>query len=94
MSANPIYSVPPHVRYEILGDEAVLLNIESERYFGLDDVGTRMWESLHTTQDFEASVAELAAHYTADAATLRRDLAALIDQLEEAGLLIVQRTQP
>jgi len=41
--------VPAHVLIRHLDGESVLLNLESERYFGLDATGTRMWE-LATTQ--------------------------------------------
>jgi hypothetical protein len=36
--------VPPHVLIRRLDGESVLLNLESERYFGLNATGTRMWE--------------------------------------------------
>jgi hypothetical protein len=41
--------VPAHVLIRRLDGESVLLNLKSERYFGLDATGTRMWE-LATTQ--------------------------------------------
>src|ERR1700738_2140641 len=34
-------SVPAHVLVRFLDKEAVLLNIETERYFGLDETGAR-----------------------------------------------------
>ena len=36
--------VPAHVLIRRLDGESVLLNLDSERYFGLDATGTRMWE--------------------------------------------------
>jgi hypothetical protein len=35
-------TVPAHVLVRVLDKESVLLNIETERYFGLDETGTRM----------------------------------------------------
>ena len=49
--------VPPHVLIRYLDGESVLLNLESERYFGLDATGTRMWELVTT----EPSIAGLAS---------------------------------
>lgn len=34
--------VPSHVLVRFLNKESVLLNIETERYFGLDETGTRV----------------------------------------------------
>ena len=39
-------TVPEHVASRDLDGELVLLNYDSETYFGLDEVGTRIWEVL------------------------------------------------
>ncbi len=36
----------PDVMLRIIGDEAVILNLKSETYLGLDPVGTRIWTVL------------------------------------------------
>ena len=36
--------VPQHVLVRFMDRESVLLNLETERYFGLDETGTRMWK--------------------------------------------------
>jgi len=38
--------IPQHVLVRFLDRESVLLNLETERYFGLDETGTRMWQVL------------------------------------------------
>jgi hypothetical protein len=35
--------VPADVMMREIGGEAVIVNLDSESYFGLDDVGTHMW---------------------------------------------------
>ncbi len=40
-------AAPRHVLVRALDRESVLLNLETERYFGLDEVGTRMWQLLN-----------------------------------------------
>jgi hypothetical protein len=39
-----------------LQGELVLLNLKSETYFGLDEVGTRMWSVLTSTPSIRAAV--------------------------------------
>ena len=34
----------PQILFQKLGNEAVILHLQSEEYFGLDEVGTRIWE--------------------------------------------------
>jgi hypothetical protein len=42
----------PEVLVQELEGEAVLLNLASERYFGLDDVGTRIWQHQSILRPF------------------------------------------
>ena len=47
--------VPDDVLISILQGESVILNLDSERYFGLDDVGTRFLSVLTTSDSIEAA---------------------------------------
>lgn len=76
-----------HVVFQKLEDDAVLLNLETERYFELDDVGTRMWQLLTESDDTEHVLAQLLREYEVDESTLRDDLATLIEQLSKSGLI-------
>lgn len=79
--------VPESVLITETAGEAVLLDLESEHYFGLNEVGTRMWQALTETGSVDAAHAVLAAEFDVDADTLRRDLDALVEELLAAGLL-------
>jgi hypothetical protein len=79
--------VPPHVLLQQVGEESVLLNLEKECYFGLDPVGTRMWEALTKANTVEAACQELLSAYDVDEQRLRQDLEKLIESLVKNGLL-------
>lgn len=79
--------VPPHVLLQQVGEESVLLNLQKECYFGLDPVGTRMWEALTKAQTVEAAYQDLLSVYDVDEERLRQDLEKLIDRLVENGLV-------
>ena len=80
---------PAHVLIRHLDGESVLLNLESERYFGLDVTGTRMWE-LATSQPCIASALEkLQEEYEVEPETLRSHFTQLLSGLVENGLLQV-----
>ena len=70
-----------------VGDEVVLLDLASERYFGLDPVGTRIWELLPDREDLAAVLATLCDEFDAPSAQIEGDLLALMGQLTEAGLV-------
>ena len=71
-----------------LQEESVILNLDSERYYGLDDVGTRFLSVLTTSESIEAAYDRLRHEYDVDPQVLRADLLALIEKLIDQGLLI------
>ena len=66
--------------------EMVLLDMNSENYFGLDAVATDIWRLLQEGKSLEETVTELLEIYDVDEATLRRDLENFVGQLTENGL--------
>lgn len=69
-----------------VGGETVLLDLASEQYFGLDPIGTRIWELLADAPPLEQVHATLCAEFEAEPERIRADLLALMQQLRDAGL--------
>lgn len=82
--------VPGHVLVRFLGNESVLLNLETERYFGLDDTGTRMWQIVTAAPSIDAGLHLLTDEFDVAPETLRANLLELLSRLIENGLLEVQ----
>jgi hypothetical protein len=79
--------VPDDVLISNIQEESVVLNLDSERYFGLDDVGTRFLSVLTTSDSIDAAYKRLLSEYDVDGEVLRHDLIALIENLIEQGLV-------
>ena len=77
----------PDVLYQELNGESVLLNLATEKYFGLDPVGTRVWQLLSEGVSLEAAFATLLQEYEVDEPRLRADVAKLVSELESAQLV-------
>jgi predicted transcriptional regulator len=80
-------SVCEDVIYQPLKDEVLLLNMQDQRYFGLDDVGSEMWKLLVDLGDMDAVVARICSEYNVDRATVEADIELLVQSLISAGLL-------
>ncbi|HEV8187295.1 MAG TPA: PqqD family protein [Pyrinomonadaceae bacterium] len=80
--------VPDGVLISHLQEEAVILNLESERYFGLDDVGTRFLTVLTSSESIEAAYEALRQEYDVEPQALRADLRELVEKLVDQGLLV------
>ena len=81
-------TVPDDVLISQLQEESVILNLDSERYYGLDDVGTRFLSALTTSDSIETAFDLLRNEYDVDPQVLRSDLLALVENLVDQGLLI------
>ena len=79
--------IPDDVLISKLQEESVILNLDSERYYGLDDVGTRFLSVLTTSESIEAAYKTLAKEYDVDGQVLRQDLAELVERLAAQGII-------
>ena len=70
-----------------LGDEAILLDLETETYFGLNPVGSRFWKLLTTAPTIRDALAVMLEEYDVAPDELERDLGALVEHLVDRGLL-------
>ena len=82
--------VPDDVLISNLQQESVILNLDSERYYGLDDVGTRMLSVLSTSNSIETAYEQLREEYDVDDDVLRQDLLSLVEQLVDQGLVKIE----
>ena len=79
--------ISPDVLFRVVGDEGVLVNLKTERYLGLNPVGTRMWNVLSGASSIQAAYDELLQEYEVEPAQLRADLQEFIDQLLGQNLI-------
>lgn len=79
--------VPEHVLFQEVAGNSALLNLETETYFGLDDVGTSMWQAIEQSEAIAVAARRVAEDYDASLETIERDIAKLAVDLRSHGLL-------
>lgn len=79
--------VKPDVLSRVLDGEAVLLDLASGTYFGLNQVGTEVWSLIASSNDVAAITAGLLEVFEVDEQTARRDLEVLLVELHDRGLV-------
>jgi len=90
VTLHSILTRSDEVLFQEIGGEAVLLDLASEQYFGLDPVGTRIWGLLDGQTRLSNVHATLCAEYDADPQRIGDDLLVLARALAEAGLVGVR----
>ena len=73
--------------------ETVLLDLQSECYFGLDEVGTRIWQLLQEQGELQKVFDTMLEEYDVDAKQLENDLNELLEKLLDEGLIVVSRVR-
>lgn len=75
-----------------LDGETAILNIESGIYFGLDPIGTKIWNSLKKPCNISNLVEMIMNDYDVDKKRCENDLIELIKNLKESGLVKVNES--
>lgn len=80
-------TVPATVMFRDLDGEAVILETGSGRYFGLNEVGTRMWLLLQSHGEVGAAYRQLSAEYQVAPQELLQDLEDFVATLASRQLI-------
>ena len=75
------------VLYRDLDGQTVILDLSSGKYFGLNEVGTRVWALMSEGRSVADIVRILALEFEADAATIERDVRDLLETLKSRNLI-------
>lgn len=86
---STVLRVAESVLKRTAGNETVLLDLDSEEFFGLDGVGARALELFEQPRRLDAVVDTLLSEYDVDRRTLSRDITDLVSDLVERKLLVV-----
>ena len=81
------YRLKEGIIYQDVGEEALLLNTETEEVFALNEVAKEIWLALDRANSVNEAVNEVLRLYKVDAETLRRDAEGLLQSIAKAGLL-------
>lgn len=75
------------VIYQTLNEEAVLLNLTTQDYYGLNSVGAEIWQLLVEDGEVDSVVRRMKLIYNMEEGKLRSDVTHLVGDLLGAGLL-------
>ncbi|MGI9533498.1 MAG: PqqD family protein [Thermodesulfobacteriota bacterium] len=87
-SLNKSVKVPGDLLYQELSNgELVILNLNKESYYGLDNIGTIMWNEITSTKNIDTAFSNLLEKLDVTPNRLRKDLEIFVNQLIENGIL-------
>ena len=79
--------ISANVIFTVVGQDAFLLNTQTNKYYALEEVGVRLWELLNEGRGLRESYQLLLSEYEVDPPQLEHDLLELAVTLMENGLV-------
>ncbi len=70
-----------------IGDDTVLLDLEQNDYFGMNAVGTRVWELLESARPVASLCRRLEEEFSVPPDQCQADVLAFLNQLAKEGLV-------
>lgn len=77
-----------------LGGEVAILDLKAGTYYGLDEVGNRIWGLIQEPRSVEEVREALLSEYEVDPGRCERDLLSLLQNLADEGLVEVTDATP
>ena len=91
MTLDDTLLIPANESFTFVDEDAVLLNMQTNQYYLLDEVGARLWGLFRDGKLLRESYQTLLEEYEVDPAQLEQDVLELLTKLKEQGLVeIVQ----
>ena len=84
------FNISDEVLSQEVNGETVLLDLEGESYFGLNEVGTRIWQLLQAKPTVAETLSTLSDEYDVSREQLESDVGDLLVKLADAGLISLQ----
>lgn len=81
--------ISENVLHQPLDGESVLLDIAGGNYYGLNEVGSRIWDLMQDGHSFSSIVEILMGEYSVGEAVLLRDIRQFLTQLEDTGIISI-----
>ncbi len=82
--------VSENVFVQEIDDEIVMLDMNSENYFGLNNIGSEIWKLMQEKETIQEIYEAMKDAYDIDGETLKNDIENLFANLEKNRLVIIK----
>jgi GH35 family endo-1,4-beta-xylanase len=90
MDGETVIARSSHLTSVDVQDETVILDLGSGQYYGLEGVGARIWQMLQQPTKLEELCKLIVTEYEVEDAVAEHDIAQLIEDLSEKGLVEIR----
>ena len=91
ITLNQTIIIPDTIFVQEIDSEMVLMDINSDNYYGLDEVGCSIWKVIEASHGLLESYNRLLEIYDVEPETLKKDLLTFVETLAQNGLIRYQK---
>ena len=89
LEQSKIIAIPEQISAD-LGGEAVILHLKSGVYYGLNEIGEKIWNLIQEPKTFQELQAAVLAEYDVEPKQCEQDLKALLQDLAKQELIEIK----
>ena len=89
INVTDILQRSPNATHQTVGEEAILIDLNSGSYYSLNDTGTMFWELIDGRRTIADCAAEIAGQYEVESEVVAADLLELAAEFKDEGLVFV-----
>jgi hypothetical protein len=82
-------SQSPDATHQTVGEEAILINLNTGTYYSLNDTGTMFWELLDGRRTIADCAQRIAQDYDVEPEVVQADLLELATHFKDEGLIVL-----
>lgn len=83
-------TISDNVLFQEIDNEYVLLNMETELYFGLNEIGAKVWQIISQDGETDGLIEKISAEYDVQEEVLTTDIYQLLNELNEEELISIE----
>ncbi len=80
----------PDIIHNKLDDEIVMMSISQGEYYGLNEIGSRIWEIIEEHVTFKQIIDKLLGEFEVNEEKCRREVTEFIGLLQKKNLVIIE----
>ena len=89
INLNSVVSRNPQIISSKMDNEVVMMSVEKGNYYGLNQVGSEIWEKLNEPLTVTDLCSKLLIEYNVEREQCERDVMPYLEKLVEEGLILV-----
>lgn len=90
ININSIISKNDSLVASELDDGLVMMSLENNSYYGLDEIGKRVWEILDNKTSVDNLLLDLMSEYNVSRQECEQDILDLLESLQKENLIVIE----